>query len=85
MKASRLTKLMRLGLRLKPRYKSYSPQSSNWMQALIEMERAHRDGKFSGDARKSRPVMVKLLCFKDKELIMTKARANLKNTSEYKK
>lgn len=47
----------------------------------VEIERAHRNGKFRGDGKRPRSVVIKLLCFKDKQLIMAKARANLKNTS----
>ena len=49
----------------------------------VEIEGAHRNGKFRGDPEKPRPVVVKLLRFKDKQLIMTRARANLRNTSVY--
>ena len=49
----------------------------------VEIERAHRNGKFRGDPEKPRPVVVKLLRFKDKQLIMTRARANLRDTSVY--
>lgn len=49
----------------------------------IQIERAHKRRKFRRDAEKPRGIIVKLLRFKDKERIMEKARAHLKNTSVY--
>ena len=51
------------------------------METPVEIERAHRNGKFRGDREKQRTVVIKLLRFKDKQLILAKARANLKSTS----
>ncbi|XP_041664752.1 zinc finger protein 37-like [Cheilinus undulatus] len=47
----------------------------------IHIEQAHRRGKFREEAEKPRSIVVKLLSFKEKTLIMEKARAHLKNTS----
>ena len=49
----------------------------------IEIERAHRNGMFSESADKPRQVVVKLLRFKDRDLIVSKARAHLRNTDIY--
>ena len=51
----------------------------------IEIERAHRNGRFSQTEDKPgpRPVVVKLLRFKDRDLILSKARAHLKETNIY--
>ncbi|XP_041664790.1 histone-lysine N-methyltransferase PRDM9-like isoform X1 [Cheilinus undulatus] len=49
----------------------------------IHIEQAHRRGKFREEAEKPRSIVVKLLSFKEKTLIMEKARAHLKNTSVY--
>ena len=49
----------------------------------IEIERAHRIGPVKQDSENPRQIVVKLLRYKDKELIMSKARANLKETSFY--
>lgn len=48
----------------------------------IEFERAHMNGKFSGNGEKPRSVVMKPLCFKDKQLILSRANY-LKNTSIY--
>ncbi|XP_077428474.1 uncharacterized protein LOC144056014 [Vanacampus margaritifer] len=47
----------------------------------IEIERARRNGKFQGD--KPVPVVVKLLRFKNRDLILFKARAHLRKTEIY--
>lgn len=49
----------------------------------IEIERAHRNGTFRQDAERPRPAWVKLLRFKDKQLILSKARTFRKNMSVY--
>lgn len=49
----------------------------------IEIERAHRTGSVKMNTGKPRPIVVKFLRYKDKELIMAKAKAHLKNTSIY--
>lgn len=49
----------------------------------VEVERAHRNGKFRGEGKKPRAVVIKLLRFKDKQLILARARAHLRNTSFY--
>ena len=49
----------------------------------IEIEWAHRNGRFIQNADKPRPVVVKLLRFKDRDLILSMARAHLKNTPIY--
>ncbi|KAI8493303.1 hypothetical protein Bbelb_293070 [Branchiostoma belcheri] len=48
----------------------------------IEIERAHRNGAFNKNNPRPRPV-VKLLRYKDKQLILNKARSHLKNTHMY--
>lgn len=53
------------------------------METSVEIERAHRNGKFRGDREKPRAVLTKLLRFKDKPLVLAMAKANLKNTSIY--
>lgn len=53
------------------------------LDASVEIERAHRNGKFRGDSETPRSVVIKLLCFKDKQLILARARSNLKNTSDF--
>ncbi|KAI8514789.1 hypothetical protein Bbelb_073800 [Branchiostoma belcheri] len=45
----------------------------------IEIERSHRNGKFQEDGR-PRPIVVKLLRYKDKEVIMQRAK-NLKGSN----
>ncbi|XP_035686738.1 uncharacterized protein LOC118422958 [Branchiostoma floridae] len=49
----------------------------------IEIERAHRNGPFRNDSPRPRQVVVKLLRFKDKQMILNRARSNLKNTNIY--
>lgn len=50
----------------------------------IEIERAHRIGNMKQQiTTKPRPIVVKFLCYKDKDLILTKAKAHLKNTGVY--
>lgn len=49
----------------------------------IEIEHAHRTGKFRGNSDKPHSVFVKLLRFKDKQLILSKAKSHLKNTHIY--
>ena len=49
----------------------------------IEIERAHRTGNVKQNSGKARPIVVKFLRYKDKELILAKARAHLKNTTIY--
>lgn len=53
------------------------------METSVEIERAHRSGKFRGDREKPRADVIKLLRFKEKQLVLARARANLKNTSIY--
>lgn len=50
---------------------------------VTEIELAHRNGKFKQNGDKPRPVVVKLLRFKDRELILSKAKAELRKTSIY--
>lgn len=47
------------------------------------IERAHCTGKWKHNSDKARPVVVRCLRFKDKELVLFKARAMLKNSSIY--
>lgn len=49
----------------------------------IQIERAHRMGKFKTDLSRPRTVVVKLLRYKDKERILEKARVHLRSTSIY--
>lgn len=49
----------------------------------IQFERAHRNGPFKKVSSRPREVVVRLLRYKDKELILSKARSNLKNTAIY--
>lgn len=49
----------------------------------IEIERAHRTGSVKQNTGKTRPIVVKFLRYKDKDLILAKARAHLKNTLIY--
>ncbi|CAL9684648.1 unnamed protein product [Knipowitschia caucasica] len=53
------------------------------VEAPVEIERAHRNGKFRAENDRPRSIIVKLLRFKDKQLIMARARSLLKNTSIY--
>ncbi|KAI8492426.1 hypothetical protein Bbelb_298790 [Branchiostoma belcheri] len=47
----------------------------------IEIERAHRNGPYKRDSQRPRQIVVKLLRFKDKQLILSKSRSLLKNTT----
>lgn len=49
----------------------------------IEIERAHRIGNSKQQTTKPRPIVVKFLRYKDKELILTKAKTHLKNSGVY--
>lgn len=49
----------------------------------IEIERAHRIGNLKQNAGRPRPIVVKFLRYKDKELILAKAKAHLKRTGIY--
>lgn len=40
------------------------------LNAAVKIERAHRNGNFRGNEEKPRSVVIKLLCFKDKQLIL---------------
>lgn len=53
------------------------------IETSVEIERAHRNGKFRGNKEKPRTVVIKLLRFKDKQLILARAKAHLRNTSIY--
>ncbi|KAI8517806.1 hypothetical protein Bbelb_038230 [Branchiostoma belcheri] len=44
----------------------------------IEIERSHRNGKFQEDGR-PRPIVVKLLRYKDKEVILQRASQGIKH------
>ncbi|KAI8516326.1 hypothetical protein Bbelb_049070 [Branchiostoma belcheri] len=46
----------------------------------IEIERAHRNGPFKKEATRPRQIVAKLLRYKDKQMILSRARTNLKNT-----
>ncbi|KAI8517432.1 hypothetical protein Bbelb_060130 [Branchiostoma belcheri] len=46
----------------------------------IEIERAHRNGPFKKEASRPRQIVAKLLRYKDKQVILSRARTNLKNT-----
>ena len=52
------------------------------LNAPVEIERAHRNGKFRGNGEKPRSVVIKLLRFKDKQQILSRAKY-LKNTAIY--
>ncbi len=43
------------------------------LDAPVEIERAHRNGRFRGDSERPRSVVFKLLRFKDKQLISARA------------
>ncbi|KAI8518185.1 hypothetical protein Bbelb_042020 [Branchiostoma belcheri] len=49
----------------------------------IEIERAHRNGAYNKENPRPRQVVVKLLRYKDKQLILSRARSHLKNTPIY--
>lgn len=49
----------------------------------IEIERAHRIGNSKQQTTKPRPIVVQFLHYKDKELILTKAKTHLKNSGVY--
>ena len=49
----------------------------------IEIERAHRNGVMKKDNPRPRQVVVRLLRYKDKQLILNRARSHLKNTPIY--
>ncbi|XP_035692546.1 uncharacterized protein LOC118427017 [Branchiostoma floridae] len=49
----------------------------------IEIERAHRNGVMNKDNPRPRQVVVRLLRYKDKQLILNQARSHLKNTPIY--
>ncbi|KAI8486043.1 hypothetical protein Bbelb_361430 [Branchiostoma belcheri] len=46
----------------------------------IEIERAHRNGTYNKENPRPRQAVVKLLRYKDKQLILSRARSHLKNT-----
>ena len=49
------------------------------LEAPVEIERAHRIGKFRDDSERPRSVVVKLLRFKDRQSVLDRARSHLKN------